>query len=171
MRSVGGDCLGLQMEQSKRDPPIPDDGAREQGEGAARPIPDAASLAIINTPHQVHATCTPDGTNKRCALPFMFCTSCMLQTLRQTCMQVCKQGKELSPYGSMNKCPHGRQKSVCKECGGSGLCPHGRRKRLCKECDGRGSIVKENRVPDPPTRELEPRKTGGGGRSELTQPK
>ena len=36
----------------------------------------------------------------------------------------------------VKKCPHGRIKSHCKECGGSGICPHGRRKSTCKECGG-----------------------------------
>ena len=35
------------------------------------------------------------------------------------------------------KCPHGRQRYFCKECGGPGLCSHGRRKRVCKECGGK----------------------------------
>jgi len=34
------------------------------------------------------------------------------------------------------KCVHGKQKSLCKECGGSGICEHGRRKDQCKECGG-----------------------------------
>jgi hypothetical protein len=33
-------------------------------------------------------------------------------------------------------CPHGRQKSRCKECGGSSFCEHKRRKSQCKECGG-----------------------------------
>lgn len=32
------------------------------------------------------------------------------------------------------KCPHGRQKSFCKECGGNAICQHGRHKYSCKEC-------------------------------------
>jgi hypothetical protein len=32
------------------------------------------------------------------------------------------------------KCPHGRQKSVCKDCGGCGICQHGRRRNSCKDC-------------------------------------
>jgi len=36
----------------------------------------------------------------------------------------------------MSKCEHGRQKSICKECGGCGLCQHGKQKRYCKECGG-----------------------------------
>jgi hypothetical protein len=37
---------------------------------------------------------------------------------------------------SMAKCPHGRQKSRCKECGGVSICTHGREKSRCKECGG-----------------------------------
>jgi hypothetical protein len=38
----------------------------------------------------------------------------------------------------MCKCEHGREKSRCKECGGSGICEHGKEKRYCKECGGSG---------------------------------
>ena len=33
-----------------------------------------------------------------------------------------------------SSCPHGRQRSTCKECGGKGICEHGRRRSDCKEC-------------------------------------
>lgn len=33
-----------------------------------------------------------------------------------------------------NKCPHGRQKSICKDCHGSQICSHGRRKTRCRLC-------------------------------------
>ena len=33
-------------------------------------------------------------------------------------------------------CPHGRRRSQCKECGGSGICEHGRERTRCKECGG-----------------------------------
>ena len=33
-------------------------------------------------------------------------------------------------------CEHDRQKSACKECGGSSVCEHGRRRSRCKECGG-----------------------------------
>jgi len=36
------------------------------------------------------------------------------------------------------KCPHGKQKSMCKDCGGVGVCVHGKRKQVCKECNGSG---------------------------------
>ena len=33
-------------------------------------------------------------------------------------------------------CPHQRERSACKECGGAGICPHQRRRGRCKECWG-----------------------------------
>ena len=41
-------------------------------------------------------------------------------------------------------CPHGRRRSQCKECGGSGICKHGRERTRCKECGG-GSICEHGR--------------------------
>lgn len=32
------------------------------------------------------------------------------------------------------KCPHGRQKYLCKDCGGTGICEHGRQKAWCRDC-------------------------------------
>jgi hypothetical protein len=42
-------------------------------------------------------------------------------------------------------CPHGRQKSQCKECGGSGICSHGRLKHICKDCGGSSICPHERR--------------------------
>ena len=39
-------------------------------------------------------------------------------------------------------CPHGRQRSVCKECGGASICEHGRQRSKCKE--GGGSQICEH---------------------------
>jgi hypothetical protein len=36
----------------------------------------------------------------------------------------------------MSKCYHGKQKTNCKECGGSALCEHNKFKQYCKECGG-----------------------------------
>ena len=33
-------------------------------------------------------------------------------------------------------CEHGRQRSRCKDCGGSAFCEHGRIRRQCKDCGG-----------------------------------
>ena len=42
------------------------------------------------------------------------------------------------------RCPHGRQKSRCKSCGGGSLCSHGRVRSRCKTCGG-GSICPHGR--------------------------
>ena len=51
--------------------------------------------------------------------------------------------KELSDLqqegGRPGICEHGRQRSRCKECGGSSICEHGRQRRKCKECGGSGA--------------------------------
>ena len=36
-------------------------------------------------------------------------------------------------------CAHGRERSLCNDCGGSSLCGHGRRRSRCKEC-GESSV-------------------------------
>ena len=40
------------------------------------------------------------------------------------------------PTARAMPCPHGRQRSQCKECGGKGICEHGRVRSTCKECGG-----------------------------------
>ena len=48
-----------------------------------------------------------------------------------------EQRKEYNrQYRLRNKCEHNRQKSQCKECGGSQICEHNRIKSQCKECEG-----------------------------------
>lgn len=37
-----------------------------------------------------------------------------------------------------SRCPHGRSKYYCKECGGGGYCHHGRVKKICRDCGGTG---------------------------------
>ena len=39
-----------------------------------------------------------------------------------------------APKKQRSKCPHQRERSKCKECGGSSICPHQRRRNRCKEC-------------------------------------
>ena len=49
----------------------------------------------------------------------------------------CEHGvKPRSKCKACSGCPHGRQRSQCKECGGSGICEHGRVRSKCKECGG-----------------------------------
>jgi len=42
-------------------------------------------------------------------------------------------------------CPHQRQRSACKDCGGSSICPHQRIRSKCKECGG-SSICPHQRI-------------------------
>jgi hypothetical protein len=39
------------------------------------------------------------------------------------------------------KCPHGKSKSMCFICGGSGLCVHKRQKSACVDCGGNGICI------------------------------
>ena len=51
----------------------------------------------------------------------------------------CEHGRERSKCkdcGGSSICEHGRERSRCKDCGGSGICEHGRRRSQCKDCGG-----------------------------------
>ena len=49
----------------------------------------------------------------------------------------CEHGvKPRSQCKVCRACPHGKKRSRCKECGGSGICEHGRERSRCKECGG-----------------------------------
>ena len=37
-------------------------------------------------------------------------------------------------YAERGKCPHGKRKSKCRECGGASICSHRREKSKCREC-------------------------------------
>ena len=43
----------------------------------------------------------------------------------------------------MKKCPHGKQKRYCVDCGGKGLCLHGKNKYRCVECGGKKQVEKK----------------------------
>ena len=49
----------------------------------------------------------------------------------------CEHGvKYRSKCKVCSACPHGKWRSVCKECGGGSICEHGRIRSRCKECGG-----------------------------------
>ena len=62
----------------------------------------------------------------------------VLKGLRRLTCLICKAKHE------KNKCEHGRQKSQCKDCGGSQICEHNRQKSKCKDCGG-NQICEHNR--------------------------
>ena len=53
-------------------------------------------------------------------------------------------------------CEHGRPRSQCKDCGGSGLCKHSRQHSKCKDCKGANESTKtsqgNNAVSSQPSR-------------------
>jgi len=54
-----------------------------------------------------------------------------------------EDGKYRSKAGNI-RCPHGRIRSQCKDCGGSSICEHNRHRPKCKECGG-SEICEHNR--------------------------
>jgi hypothetical protein len=55
-------------------------------------------------------------------------------TRRKTCVK-CKEKR------NKDKCPHGKRKQYCRECGGAGICKHDCIKSVCKECCGSAICV------------------------------
>ena len=51
--------------------------------------------------------------------------------------KLCNQCREYKKkIAQKNKCIHGRQKTRCRECGGSAFCIHEKYKSRCRECGG-----------------------------------
>ena len=64
-----------------------------------------------------------------------------------TVCRACPHGRQRSKCkecGGASICEHGRVRSKCKECGGASICEHGRQRHQCKECGG-GSICEHGR--------------------------
>ena len=49
-----------------------------------------------------------------------------------------KKGEKVIWNRNIFHCEHDKQKSHCKECGGSSICEHDKHKSICKECGGSG---------------------------------
>ena len=56
---------------------------------------------------------------------------------RKTC-EHSKQRSHCKECGGSSIYEHGRRRYQCKQCGGCNICKHGRRRRRCKECGGSG---------------------------------
>lgn len=66
------------------------------------------------------------------------CKSYFIPTVKSSgllykCCDNCRKNKVIK-----YKCVHNRQKSTCKDCGGSQICVHNRQKIHCKDCGGSG---------------------------------
>ena len=64
------------------------------------------------------------------------------ETYQKHCIECNRKNREQK---TRNKCEHGRQKSKCKDCGGSSICSHGREKSKCKDCGG-ASVCSHERI-------------------------
>jgi hypothetical protein len=65
-----------------------------------------------------------------------------METIEPTttiCVEI-KKKKYINP-----KCIHNKQKSKCKECGGSSICIHDKQKYNCKECGGSSICIHDKR--------------------------
>lgn len=60
------------------------------------------------------------------------------------CREVGKKNKEKNK--ERNTCEHNRQRSRCKECGGSSICEHNRQRCICKECGDPIKITLTNMI-------------------------
>ena len=59
---------------------------------------------------------------------------------------VCKSiGIENNIKVGTGLCIHGKQRSICRECGGKSICEHGRIRSRCKQCGG-GSVCQHGRI-------------------------
>jgi hypothetical protein len=75
------------------------------------------------------------------------CDDCRRRSKESKERNKCEHGREKSQCkdcGGSCICEHGRQRSVCKECGGASICEHGKLRSTCKECGG-GSICEHGK--------------------------
>ena len=63
----------------------------------------------------------------------------MTLTKRKRVRHVCEHGRQrcmCRDCGGASICEHGRRRSQCKDCGGASICEHGRQRSHCKDCGG-----------------------------------
>lgn len=69
----------------------------------------------------------------------MVCILHKKQFCRECNHGYCEHGKQKThcrECGGSSFCEHGKQKHKCRECGGSAFCEHGKYKQFCRECGG-----------------------------------
>jgi hypothetical protein len=85
---------------------------------------------------------------KSSGLPFKTCEKCRTRDKNSKLNNKCEHNKQKSTCrdcGGSSFCIHNKEKSKCKECGGASICEHNKEKSKCKECGGT-SICKHNRI-------------------------
>jgi hypothetical protein len=84
---------------------------------------------------------------KRDNVLYKHCDSCREKTKKYKDKTKCKHNRQRSlckDCGGSSICEHNKQRSTCKECGGTSICEHNRQRYKCKECRGAG-ICEHNR--------------------------
>ena len=89
--------------------------------------------------------CSHDKEAGKCGSEYCKCVGRKLGV--KVGASICEHGRERSQCkqcGGSQICEHGRKRGVCKQCGGSSICEHGRRRHTCKQCGG-SSICEHGR--------------------------
>ena len=113
------------------EPPVDDDGEDESSDLAGK-------MSTIWRPN-VRVSLDDDGEVEDTEAGEEDATNKGVKRKRAPYKGPCEHGvKYRSNCKVCRACPHGRRRSVCKECGGASICVHGRRHSRCKECGGSG---------------------------------
>ena len=112
------------------------------------PVPD---IDGVNVDEKRGDELTTKGTKRKRAPPTKYpkgpCEHGVKHRSKCKVCGACPHGRQrriCKECGGASICEHGRQRTNCTECGGAGICEHGRRRSQCKECGG-ASICEHGR--------------------------
>uniref|UniRef100_A0A0G4HLY7 TNFR-Cys domain-containing protein n=1 Tax=Chromera velia CCMP2878 TaxID=1169474 RepID=A0A0G4HLY7_9ALVE len=101
-----------------------------QSDGGRLSLAASLSLPVSADSHGAHfceqgrRACPPRGGKQKAPLPPR--PFCMHQRQRSKCKEC----------GGSQVCAHGRIRSECKQCKGKSICEHGKRRTRCRDCGG-----------------------------------
>ena len=67
------------------------------------------------------------------------CNQCLSRRNASAKKRKCPHGRHKNQCidcGGVNTCEHGRLRTQCRDCGGSQICAHDKRRAQCRDCDG-----------------------------------
>ena len=150
-------CLNTQKcktyEDKKQDPTFLYNKARKE---VLRQMKKTGKMPKQSTIEKYHIK---DEEIRECMEEVVFCQPCEKEFYKRGKYRYClcdkrtdkcsnpkckEEGLRLGLKVGTSICEHNRQRSRCKECGGSQICEHNKRRSNCKECKG-GSICEHNR--------------------------
>ena len=125
-----------------------------------RPVEESRRLLCQAGSAAVRSSCWPPVVSAAAGglAPVGFKHSCLYSHLENStpvgvsvCVAACRgrvrkhqECSAMAPVRRPKKCPHGRQRHLCRECGGVSICEHGRQRTLCRDCGG-ASICEHGR--------------------------